>query len=98
VHTGAERDIFPKLPESGGPGIVSFTATDWGSLPRKGVTAADCYRFVLSNPKVDVCLTGPKNAAHVEESLRALELGPLDAEEFKRIRAIGDRLYGKPRG
>ncbi len=97
VHTGAEHDIFPRLPETGGPGIVSFTATDWGKLPRKGVAAGDCYRFVLSQPKVDVCVTGPATAAHVDESLSALNRGPLDPEDLARIRAIGDQVYGKHR-
>ncbi|MCX6622631.1 MAG: aldo/keto reductase, partial [Acidobacteria bacterium] len=97
VNSGAEQDIFPKLPEQGGPGMVAFTATKWGRLPRHGVTAADCYRFVLGQPKVDVCMTGPASAAHVEESLRALELGPLDPDELARIRAIGDKMYGKSR-
>ena len=97
VHTGAERDIFPHLPATGGAGIVAFTATDWGRLPKKGVTAAECYRFVLSNPQVDVCMTGPSTAAHAAEALSALDAGPLDPDHLARIRAIGDRLYGKPR-
>jgi aryl-alcohol dehydrogenase-like predicted oxidoreductase len=102
VHTGAEREIFPLLPANGqGPGIVSFTATSWRQLlDRKRVppgekvpTATDCYRFVLSNPAVDVCLTGPSTPAHVAESLRALELGPMSEDELAWMRRVGDAIH-----
>jgi aryl-alcohol dehydrogenase-like predicted oxidoreductase len=29
VHTGAEQDVFPHLPEENRPGVVIFTATCW---------------------------------------------------------------------
>lgn len=104
-HTGAERDIFPLLPNDKRPGIVSFTATSWGQLlstkrtppGEKPLTATDCYRFVLSNPAVDVCLSGPRNLEQTREAVRALELGPLTAEEMVRIRRIGSHIYG-PKG
>ena len=103
VHTGAEQDIFPHLPEKNGPGIVIYTATCWrkllkpkrmqpGELPP---TAADCYRFVLTHPDVNVCLTGPSNAAQMEDNLKAQDAGPLDEEEMARIRRIGQHIYGK---
>ena len=73
VHTGAEEDIFPYLPQENRPGSVIFTATCWGKLLRgdlmpagEGPPApADCYRFVLSGPDVDVCVTGPATAAQM---------------------------------
>jgi aryl-alcohol dehydrogenase-like predicted oxidoreductase len=37
---------------------------------------------VLSNPAVDVCMTGPSNEAQAAEALRAIELGPMDDEEL----------------
>ena len=70
VHPGAEREVFPLLTMNGNrPGVVAFTATSWRQLlnpkrvpPGERVpTATDCYRFVLSNPAVDVCMTGPAN-------------------------------------
>ena len=56
---------------------------------------ADCYRFVLSHPDVDVCLTAPSTEARMEENLKALDAGPLDEEEMARIRRIGKHIYGK---
>jgi aryl-alcohol dehydrogenase-like predicted oxidoreductase len=101
VHTGAEKDIFPHLPEANRPGIVSYTATCWRRLlkPKRmpegeaPLSAADCYRFVLSNPNVDVCTVGPATDLHLEEACRALEAGPLTDEEMTRIRRIGKHVY-----
>ena len=102
VHTGAEQDIFPLLPVKNRPGIVIYTATCWRKLlkPRRippgerPLTAADCYRFVLSHPDVNVCLTGPSKSAQMEDNLKAIDAGPLDAEEMARIRRIGKHIYG----
>jgi aryl-alcohol dehydrogenase-like predicted oxidoreductase len=97
AHPGAEVDIFPRIPAAGRPGTVSFTATSWGQLlnPAKipagerVPTAADCYRFVLTRPEVDVCLTGPSNAAQMEEALRTLQMGPMDEGELAWMRRVG---------
>jgi len=103
VHTGAEQDIFQHLPPEDPPGIVTFTATCWRRLfkPKlmptgeRPLTPAECYRFVLSNPNVDVCLTGPSSVAQVEDNLKALDAGPLDEEEMARVRRIGKHIYDK---
>jgi hypothetical protein len=97
AHPGAERDIFPHLPAAGRPGLVSYTATCWRRLldparvpPGERVpTAADCYRFVLARPEVDVCMTGPANSAQMDHALEALRLGPLAEEELAWMRRVG---------
>jgi aryl-alcohol dehydrogenase-like predicted oxidoreductase len=103
AHSGAEQDVFPKLPTADRPGVVIYTATCWGKLLKPGQMPAgeqtprgsDCYRFVLSNPDVDVCMTGPKNREQMREALKALDLGPLSEEEMARIRKIGKHIRGK---
>jgi len=113
AHPGAEKDIFPHLPGAGRPGMVSFTATSWGSLLGKASlqgllsgahrlpkservpTAADCYRYVLTQPDVDVCLTGPANAAQMKEALEALRLGPMSQDELAWMRRVGRAVAGK---
>ena len=103
AHRGAEKDVFPFVPQEGGPGIVSYTATRWGHLldPAKmpqgesPPRARDCYRFALSQPAVDLVLCGPANAEQMNEAISALEAGPLDPEERERIESIGDHVYGK---
>ncbi len=103
VHPGAEQDVFPKLAAQNRPGVVTYTATRWGDLlnPKKmppGQTppaAADCYRFVLSNPAVDVCLSGPADVQQMRQALSALDLGPLSEDEMARLRAIGEHIHEK---
>lgn len=103
VHTGAENDVFPGLNMDKKPGMVAFTATCWGQLldPKKmpegetALKATDCYRFALSNPTIDVCLTGPKTLEQMQENLKTIELGPLTEQETERIRRIGKYIYKK---
>jgi len=103
AHRGAEKEVFPYLERQGEPtaGVVGYTATRWGTLtdPRytptglRTPTAADCYRFVLSNPAVDVCLTGPATGEQMEADLKTLELGPLWEEEMQWMRKVGDNVH-----
>jgi aryl-alcohol dehydrogenase-like predicted oxidoreductase len=103
VHRGAERDVFPLLPAGRRPGVVAFTATSWKQLIDPGrtpggervPTAADCYRYVLSHPAVDVCMTGPSTADHVDAALEAARLGPMDARELAWMQRVGDTIYRK---
>jgi aryl-alcohol dehydrogenase-like predicted oxidoreductase len=104
VHPGAEREVFPALAtQPGRPGTVAFTATSWRQLmDKKRVpsgervpTAIDCYRFVLSNPAVDVCMTGPSTAAHADEALRAIDLGPMTEDELAWMRRVGAHIHAR---
>jgi len=105
ANSGAEKDVFPFVGGENRPGIISFTATRWGQLLKeakmppgeKALSASDCYRFVLSNPAVDVCMTGARNLEMMRENLNTLDMGPLSPEEMERVRRIGDFVYGKPR-
>lgn len=105
VHPGAEADVFPGLPSSDRPGIAIYTATCWGKLVRPGSVPAgerplapsDCYRFVLSHPDVNVCITAPSTEAQLEANLEALNLGPLDHDEMARVRRYGERLRPRPK-
>ncbi len=102
AHPGAEREVFPHLKTTAEPpGVLAFTATRWGTLldasyvpPGERVpTATDCYRFVLSNPHVNVSLAGPKNGEELEGAMAALDQGPLDAEEMAWIRRVGTSVH-----
>jgi aryl-alcohol dehydrogenase-like predicted oxidoreductase len=103
AHTGAEKEIFPALPaRDDRPGVVSFTATSWKRLldPKRmpagerTPTAADCYRFVLTHPDVDVCLTGPANEQQAEAAFEALAKGPMSGEELEWMRRVGAAVHG----
>jgi aryl-alcohol dehydrogenase-like predicted oxidoreductase len=105
VNSGAEKEVFPYLPSENRSGIVVYTATRWGQLLKekkmpageKPLSAADCYRFVLSHPSVDLCMTGARRYEMMRENLATLDLGPLNEDEMARIRRIGDHIYGKSR-
>ena len=93
------------MPAQNPPGLVSFTATSWRQLlghrripPGERVpTAADCYRFVLTQPAVNICMTGPADAAQFAHALKALERGPMADDELAWMRRVGDAIYHKPR-
>lgn len=102
AHTGAESEVFPYLQKENRPGITIYTATSWRKLLKPGrmpegeppLSASDCYRFVLSNPGVDLCLFGPATEEQMNEGLSALDKGPLSGEEMGRIRKIGAYVHG----
>ena len=103
AHRGAETETFPYLNGEDHPDVVTFMATAWQRLlkPKKmppgetPLTAADCYRFVLSNPAVDVCMMGVKSIEQLRENLEVLEKGPLTGKELERMKFIGQHVYGK---
>lgn len=101
----AEQLFFPHV-DPARHAVVAFTATRWGQLlsaPRTWPAqqpvpkASDCYRFVLKNPKVAVCLSGAKNARQLRENLDGVRAGPMTAEELAWMREFGDAVYAKRR-
>ncbi|HUJ22821.1 MAG TPA: aldo/keto reductase [Bryobacteraceae bacterium] len=103
VHPGAESDIFPYLDAGNRPGMVAYTATSWRQLMNpqrvpKGErvpTATDCYRFVLTRPEVDVCMTGPANSEQMDGALKALRAGPMQEEELAWMRRVGAAIHAR---
>ncbi len=106
AHSGAKTDCFPALEQENPPGLVTYTATRWGHLLKAKhmppgeapLTASDCYRFSLSNPKVNICLCGPKDEEQMAHALTALSLAPLTAEEQERITRIGAYVHDNTGG
>ncbi len=112
AHPGAETEVFPSLTANGirRVGIASYTATRWGYLldekkmppGEKTPRASDCYRFVLSNPHVDVCSIGPSNGAELDEALETTERGPMSPDEIAWMKRVGafvrDQSKSAPRG
>jgi aryl-alcohol dehydrogenase-like predicted oxidoreductase len=101
AHRGAETEIFPNLPETN-PAVVGYTATRWSMLlrrprgyPKDGriPTAGMCYRFVLANPAVDVCLMAPSNLRQFEQNLEEVRRGPLAEDDMQFMRSFGDAVY-----
>ncbi|MEC7242021.1 MAG: aldo/keto reductase [Myxococcota bacterium] len=102
AHPGAEQDIFPHINPERPRVILAYTATRWRKLlsrPRGWdgpvMSAADCYRFCLSNPHVHAVLNGPKSLAMLDENLEGLQKGPLEASEAEWMRDFGRAVRGK---
>ncbi len=103
ANRGAEADIFPFLNENRQkrPGIIAFTATRWRQLLNKKrmppgeepLSAVDCYRFVLANPSVNICMMGARDERQMAENLTALDSAPLTENELERINKIGRYVY-----
>lgn len=97
AHPGAELDVFPHLGRRRRPGVIAYTATSWGHLldPRRmppgeaTPRASDCYRFALTNPNVDLVLSGPKDAAQLDEAMAALDRGPMTPDELEWMKRVG---------
>ena len=103
AHRGAETEIFPYLAKHN-PAVISYTATRWSYLTRRPKEwpkdklipdAGMCYRFVLSNNNIDVCLNAPRNIRQLRENLKAVELGPLSDEEMRFMREFGDVVHNQ---
>jgi hypothetical protein len=80
---------------------VAFTALCWGDLlnPKRmppgeaPLTAAECYRFALSDPHVQAAITGPKTDEEMRHALGVFRDGPLEPDEMARVRTIGEHVY-----
>ncbi len=101
AHRGAETEVFPYLAPHR-PGFISFTATRWRMLLRRPKgwpasgpipTAGECYRFVLSNPNVDVCMMAPSNLQQFETNLKEIRRGALDSDQLDYMRRFGDAVH-----
>jgi aryl-alcohol dehydrogenase-like predicted oxidoreductase len=104
AHRKAAREVFPVAAKARTP-IVAFTATRWGTLlephadwPGSPPTAADCYRYCLTQPSVQVVLTAPRLLAELEQNLEVLELPPMSKPERGQWQRFGDLVYGAGKG
>jgi aryl-alcohol dehydrogenase-like predicted oxidoreductase len=100
AHRGAETEILPRLPRADRPGTIAYTATRWGQLldPKRmpggepPLAPADCYRFALTDARVNIVLAGPANDEELAVALVALDRGALDDDELARLRRVGDHV------
>jgi aryl-alcohol dehydrogenase-like predicted oxidoreductase len=105
AHRGAEHDIFPMVRQHD-VGVVGYTATRWTYLMRRPKgwppdgripTPGEAYRFVLSNPHIDVVLTAPRNRRQLDENVEAIRHGSLDEETMSFMRRFGDAVHEEKR-
>ena len=58
------------------------------------MTAGECYRFCLTDPRVDVVLTAPASRAELEANLREVARGPLEVDRLAQVREFGRAVHG----
>lgn len=94
AHPDAETSVFPRC---GGRRVLTYTATRWATLldpsrtpPGERVpTAEDCYRFVLAEPRVDLCLAGPRDEGELGAALAAGNGTRMSADELAWMLRVG---------
>lgn len=102
ANTRVEQYVVPLLSgdKESDPGIVVFNTSHQGfmslhvpppSYPDglRVPSVPDCYRFALSQPWVDVVLTGVTNRQQIDQALASLEQGPLSEDELAFYREYG---------
>ncbi len=102
AHPGVEQDVVPYLygDKARDPGVVIFNTAHIGTqplyIPPTGYppeqyvpTIPDCYRFALSQPWVDLVLTGLSTRKQIDLALEAVERGPMSEEECRLMRRYG---------
>jgi aryl-alcohol dehydrogenase-like predicted oxidoreductase len=101
AHRGAEQDVFPLLARERKPGVICYNSTRWGHLfdPRwmpegeRTPEPTDLYRYVLSNPSIEMVLTAPETFQQLQENLKTLEMGPVSKDERAWLERIGDHVH-----
>jgi aryl-alcohol dehydrogenase-like predicted oxidoreductase len=97
AHPGAEQALLPEA-AARGVGVIAFSALLYGRmLVDRAVSAADCYRYALSQPGVSACLSSPRRYHELAENLAVLERPTLDADSVARLRAHGARVHADNR-
>lgn len=100
AHPGAEEGLF-RCAEEHGVGVLGFSATSYGRLLRRvGAktndddrltlpTAAECYRYTLSQRGVTACVSAPRGGRELIANLDVLQHPTLDASRLAELRRHG---------
>ncbi len=101
AHPGAEDRLFAKA-LARETAVFGFSATSYGRLlrsaPVDGETdiappsAADCYRYTLTQPGVTAVVSAPRGGRELVENLAVLAQPTLDARRMEELRAFGRRV------
>jgi aryl-alcohol dehydrogenase-like predicted oxidoreductase len=100
AHRKIEADVLPAAQAAAIP-VIAFTCTRWGSLleghpnwDNAPPSAADCYRYVLHHPAVQLALTAPAKKRQLLENLTALKAASFSPEQVAYWQNYGDLVYG----
>jgi aryl-alcohol dehydrogenase-like predicted oxidoreductase len=90
AHPGIETELLPTARERG-CAIVTFSALCYGRMLAgpSAPSAAECYRYSLSQPGVTCCASAPRNRRELVENLDVLREPTLPAERLAELREHG---------
>jgi HEAT repeat protein/diketogulonate reductase-like aldo/keto reductase len=103
AHPGAEERLLPAA-AARGVGVLGFSATSYGRMLRPASSraaslvagalpsAAECYRYSLSQPGVCACVSAPRGGVELVENLEVLKETLLPAERLAELRAHGQAI------
>jgi predicted aldo/keto reductase-like oxidoreductase len=91
AHPGAEDSLLRRAEENG-VGVLGFSATSYGRLIDETVSAADCYRYSLSQKGVSAVVSAPRWSRELVANLDVLRAPTLDAARLSELRAHGKRV------
>jgi D-threo-aldose 1-dehydrogenase len=63
--------------------------------PDQGTRGQIALRFVLSNPDISCAVIGSSELHHIDEALRAAEMGPLPAQTLARLDLLYESDFGR---
>lgn len=96
AHRGAESSVFPAALALG-TSLLAFNSTCYGRLlkttPELQISAADCYRYTLSQAAVTSCLCAPATLPQLHENLQVLENPSITAEAQEKLLRAGAAVY-----
>ena len=97
AHRSAERTVFPRAVEAG-TSVITFNNTCYGRLlrprgERPAPSAADCYRYSLSQPGVRMCLSAPATMGQLADTLAVVRDPTISDDRKAQLIAWGEELY-----
>ncbi|MBJ42281.1 MAG: hypothetical protein CMJ80_03135 [Planctomycetaceae bacterium] len=101
AHRGAEQQVFPMLRKHN-LSAIAFTCLRWGALLEPTPDdphdfqlppAKEWYRYVLTNPAVNVALMAPNDSQELDQNLALIDdWRPTDSATHRQLSAHGDRV------
>ncbi|MDF1664909.1 MAG: aldo/keto reductase, partial [Planctomycetota bacterium] len=105
AHLGSEKELFPAAKKLG-VGILTFSNLCYGRMLKRvesrpqltPPSAADCYRYSLSQPGVCASISAPRRFRELEENLAILQQSTLSEDDLQRLRIFGAEVYTGNKG
>ena len=90
AHPGIEAALLPHA-VAAGAGVLAFSALCYGRMVSGpgAPSAADCYRYSLSQPGVTACISAPRRHRELIENLDVVAQPDLAPDAMARVRAHG---------